>query len=239
MKQLIQKILGRFGYRLTSLRKIGSEPWQDVQILLEGKPSPLFFDVGAHRGETLAGMAQQFPGAVIHSFEPDPENFAKLQQVAGQFPHARVHPLALGDQAGTSKLVCNSFSMTNSLLEAGADSKGDAFRKVGEVAVTVTTIDEFCRAHQITDIDFLKTDCQGFDLRVLKGAAGLLAQQRINLIMCEGIFDAEYVGQGWFYEILQYLTSLGYAPVSFHGLTRNSAHEINWGDVLFKKRQTR
>lgn len=236
MKYLIQKALGKFGYRLTDVRKIGSDPWRDVRVLLGDRPAPVFFDVGAHRGETLAEMARQFPSAIIHGFEPDPENFAALKVVAKQFPQAQIHALALGDSSGESKLLCNAFSMTNSLLEVDVDSKGEAFRRVGEVAVTVTTMDEFCRANGIGAIDLLKMDCQGFDLRVLKGAAGLLEKQKVNLVMCEALFDAEYVGQGWFYEILRHMTERGYAPVAFHGLTRNAAHEINWADVLFKKR---
>ena len=103
--------------------------------------------------------------------------------------------------------------------------------------INVTTVDQFCREQKIETIDLLKTDCQGFDLRVLQGAAKFLAERRVNVILCESLFYAEYEGQGWFYEILQFLTAMNYAPVSFGEPTRNAHHEALWCDVIFKRRE--
>jgi hypothetical protein len=47
--------------------------------------------------------------------------------------------------------------------------------------------------------------------------------------------NSEYKGQGWFYEILQFLTSLGYVPVSFGEPTWNAHHEIMFCGVIFKR----
>jgi len=240
MKLLIQSLLVRFGYNFVNNRKLGWEAWQDVRILLKDVEAPVFFDVGAHAGETLTEMARHFPQAAIYAFEPDPESFLLLQQTARTFPKASLYQLALGDQPQTSTLRRNRASMTNSMLEVSRESEagsiGNLVEKVGEAPVTVTTLDEFCSAHDVNRIDFLKTDCQGFDLRVLKGAEGLLSNRKVRVIQCEAIFDSEYVGQGWFHEILHFLTDMGYAPVSFHSLARNSHHEINWADVIFKRR---
>jgi FkbM family methyltransferase len=241
MKRLIQRALAPFGYGCVNTRKLGWEPWRDISILLKDVEAPIFFDVGAHTGQTLTEMTRHFPQAAVHAFEPDPESFLLLQQTARQFPKASIYQLALGDQAQSSILRRNRASMTNSLLAVSRESEaspiGNLVEKVGEVPVTVTTLDEFCSAHDVNRIDFLKTDCQGFDLRVLKGAKGLLCNRKVRVIQCEGMFDSEYVGQGWFYEILHFLTDMGYAPVSFHNLARNSHHEINWADILFKCRQ--
>ena len=240
MKHLIQSALGRFGYGFVNTRKLGWDSWQDIRILLKDVEAPVCFDVGAHTGETLTMMGRCFPQATIHSFEPDPESFSLLQQVARQFPKASIYQLAMGDQSHISQLRRNRASMTNSMLEVSRESEAgptaNLFEKVGEVPVTVTTLDEFCTAHDVNRIDFLKTDCQGFDLRALKGASGLLAKRRVHIIQCEAMFDSEYVGQGWFYEILHFLTDMDYAPVSFHNPARNSRHEINWADIIFKRR---
>jgi len=47
----------------------------------------------------------------------------------------------------------------------------------------------------------------------------------------------EYEGQGWFYEILEFLTKEGYAPVSFADPARNEHQEIMFSDVIFKRRE--
>jgi len=238
MKQLVQSLLRPFGYRLQDMRKIGRDPWRDIQILLHSTPAPVCFDVGAHRGETVRSIVEHFPDAVIYAFEPEPDNFAALQEATKNLPQAKLYPLGLGDFHHKSKLIKTYFSMSNSLLTASAELKSEAHNKVGEVEISVTTPDLFCQKHKIeTTIDLLKTDCQGFDLRVLKGAAKLLSERRVNVIQCEGLFAAEYEGQGWFYEILQFLTEMGYVLVSFGDLTRNTHHEAMWADVIFKCRE--
>jgi FkbM family methyltransferase len=240
MKRYIQSALGRLGYNFVNIRKLGWEPWQDVRILLQGVERPVFFDVGAHIGETLAAMALHFPRAHFHCFEPDPKSFSLLKEMTRRFPNARAYPLALGDHPQMAKLLLNRASMTNSILEVAAESKEGSsagfFERVGEAAVTVVTLDQFCREQGISQIDFLKTDCQGFDLRVLKGASDLLSKRQVRVIQCESIFDSEYVGQGWFHEILRYLTDMDYAPVALHHPARNERHEIQWADVIFKRR---
>lgn len=236
MKHLIQNCLQLLGYRLQDIRKIGYSHWQDIQLLLPSTSSPVFFDVGAHRGETIQEMIKHFPKAAIYGFEPDPDNFAALENAAKKFPEVRLYPLAFGDYQQLAKLQKTSFSMSNSLLPASPDLQSEAHRKIGEVEVTVTTIDHFCLDQKIETIDLLKTDCQGFDLRVLKGATKYLSEQRINVVQCESLFISEYQGQGWFYEILHFMTDIGYVPVSFGTPSRNKYNEIMWSDVLFKPR---
>ncbi len=105
-----------------------------------------------------------------------------------------------------------------------------------KIPVNVTTLDEFCAEQQIGRIDLLKTDCQGFDLRVLKGAQRMLSEKRVGLIQCEAIFDPQYAGQGWFHEILGYLTSCDYALCNIYHPARNSQREMTFADALFKPR---
>ncbi len=236
MKRIIQNLLHPFGYQIQDLRKFGREPGRDLQILLQSVPAPVCFDVGAHRGETIQNMLVWFPSATIYAFEPDPDNFAMLQKTSGQQHKTRLFQLGLGDTPCVTKLLKTSFSMGNSILPAATTLKSEAHKQIGEVEITVTTLDLFCQQEEIKTIDLLKTDCQGFDLRVLHGAAKMLSERRIGVIQCEGFFYPEYEGQGWFYEILEFLTGQGYAPVSFGEPMRNANLEILWMDVIFKRR---
>jgi hypothetical protein len=128
--------------------------------------------------------------------------------------------------------------MSNSLLPAASTLNSEAHKKIGEVEITVTTLDLFCQQEKIESIDLLKTDCQGFDLRVMQGAKKMLSERRIKIIQCESLFVSEYEGQGWFYDLLHFLTDMGYVPVSFGEPARNERHEIMWSDVIFKCRGT-
>lgn len=237
MKGMIHHLLRATGYRVQSLKPIGREPWRDLEILLRDVPAPVCFDIGAHRGETMRAILEHFPRAAVHAFEPDPDNFAVLQAAARACPQVRLHQLALGDAPGDSKLQKTAFSMSNSLLSAAGTLHSAAHQKIGEVDIAVTTLDLFCERERIETIDLLKTDCQGFDLRVLRGAKKMLTERRVRVLQCESLFYLEYQGQGWFFDILHYLTDLGYAPVSFGEPARNQHHEIMWSDVIFKRRE--
>lgn len=234
MKHFIQSLLRPLGYRLQDIRKIGRDPWRDIQILLQSTPAPTCFDVGAHRGETIESILEFFPAANIYAFEPDPDNFAALQNATRGLSGVRLFPLGMGDTPCVAKLQKTHFSMSNSILSASTTLKSEAHKKVGEVEINVTTIDQFCHDQKIESIDLLKTDCQGFDLRVFKGAAKMLSEKRIKVIQCESLFVSEYEGQGWFYEILDFLTNAGYVPVSFGEPARNEHHEMMWADIVFK-----
>jgi FkbM family methyltransferase len=237
MKQMIQSILRPFGYRIQDIRKLGRDPWTDVQILLQGASPRVCFDVGAHQGETAREMAKSFPDAAVYSFEPDPDNFAKLRENVKHLPAVKIFPQALGDQSRRARLLKTQFSQSNSLLPASAEVRSEHNKKVGEADIEVTTLDQFCEEQKIGMIDLLKTDCQGYDLRVLRGATQLLSEQRVNVLVCESLFMPEYEGQGWFFEILQFLHTMNYVPVTFGEPMRNAHHEAMWADVVFKRRE--
>ena len=48
-----------------------------------------------------------------------------------------------------------------------------------QTVVSVTTIDEFCKAHEVSRVDLLKIDVEGFELEVLKGGIETLNQGKI------------------------------------------------------------
>jgi FkbM family methyltransferase len=59
----------------------------------------------------------------------------------------------------------------------------------GEIAgeaVPVTTIDEYCREKKISVVDFIKIDAEGFDIKVMQGAAETLLHRRVKMLSFEG-----------------------------------------------------
>lgn len=76
--------------------------------LLEGvaamlRPGDVAIDCGANRGDVTAALAES--GAEVHAFEPDPYSVAKLQERFAEVANVRVHPAAVGTQAGTIRLM--------------------------------------------------------------------------------------------------------------------------------------
>jgi FkbM family methyltransferase len=245
LKTVVQSILRPMGYYLRSTRHFGDDYWNDLVTLMPHQlsPEPMFFDVGAHHGETLDAARIYFPHVRLHCFEPDPESFAMLRARAAGHPSVTLHHFALGAEPGTANFHRNSDSLTNSLLPTSEESlRGDhslmtATRQV--VKVPIETLDAVCERAGIDSIDVLKTDCQGFDLRVLEGAARMISGHKIAVISCEVIFDQEYDGQGKFHELLQFLDVRGYQLVGFYNMSRTRRHRCTYCDVIFSRPETK
>jgi FkbM family methyltransferase len=240
IKNLIQSTLRPFGYYLRSSRRFGEDFWQDLSSLVSGLPSQstVIFDVGAHYGETLSAARQTFPKATIHCFEPDPESFEILKTSAIPLERVHLHPCALGSEPGTAEFNRNRNSLTNSLLPTSAESlKSEhadltATREI--VNVPITTLDAVCEREGIQHLNLLKTDCQGYDLKVLHGAEKMISSHKIDVITCEVIFDDEYDGQGKFHELMGFLDSRGYHFIGFYNMARNTAQECTFCDAVFR-----
>jgi FkbM family methyltransferase len=164
-----------------------------------------------------------------------------LARAAASRRNVELNQLALGDVPGSFDFFRNAEPMTNSLLSTSAEAVqgevGPLMATREKIAVGVTTLDEFCTSRHIKRIDVLKTDCQGFDLRVLKGAQRMLEEQRVELILCEAILDSLYAGQGWFDEIIGFLRSWRYALCAIYHPARNSRFEFTFGEALFRLRR--
>jgi FkbM family methyltransferase len=139
-----------------------------------------YVDVGAHRGD-LASMylrESEPPRALL--FEPAASAYACLDARFGRFKHVRLIQAAVSDHVGTMPFYETPDLGETSTLVAGARRRGATTK-----SVAVTTLDSELSRHDWDKIGFLKIDTEGYDLRVLRGAAGLLSQQRIDLLQFE------------------------------------------------------
>jgi len=48
--------------------------------------------------------------------------------------------------------------------------------------VSLETIDEFCAENNVRQVDIIKTDTEGHDLSVLRGASKMLTQGNVSAI---------------------------------------------------------
>ena len=140
-------------------------------------------DVGANVGEWTTMFAQRMLGAG-HAilFEPNPEAAAKLRKIAMPNAELRVEiqEKAVADVAGTIDFFMEAdFGETSSLVQCHSNSQAR------RIPVAVVTLDQEIAARGIHRIDMLKIDAEGYDLRVLLGARGLLEAQRIGAVQFE------------------------------------------------------
>jgi FkbM family methyltransferase len=214
----VDKRAGLFPYRLLKRIPLGNDPLADVKTITGGDVRCVF-DVGAHIGQSAAVFSDAFPAAEIHSFEPDPDSYGRLRTLVTRcYPRVTAVNAAVGDRDAEASFFVNKFSQTNSLLRALPDAGQflvgtDGMDLTRETKVRVMTLDRYCAERAIDRVDFLKLDTQGYELRVLDGASGLLTRGALPLILLEVSFVPVYEHQPLFPEVYQYLYDRAYRLV--------------------------
>jgi FkbM family methyltransferase len=214
LKAFAKRQLSRRGY---SLRHVGARSTvsgvdliHDIRALL-GIESPLVFDIGANVGQTIDEVRRTFGAARILSFEPSPKSYATLCE---RYPDVRLEPLAISDSVGEATFhVSDEWSVNDSLQPMIGASD------VRTVTVQTTTVDAYCATHDIPRIDWLKSDTQGHDLKVLRGAATMLAERAIQLVSAEVNFAVAYEGQHTMIDLLAYMEPTGYQLMGVYDQT--------------------
>ena len=123
----------------------------------------------------------------------------------------------------------------NSLLQLDEQPENvlkDVFKKTGTAVVQLDTIDDYCARNRVKQIDILKSDTQGYDLNVLKGAAKMLKQHQIKTIVLEVNFIPMYKGQPSFQELHEYLSSMEYRLVDFYNQEQPNGYTA-WCDACY------
>jgi FkbM family methyltransferase len=228
-RRAIRVMLGKLGYAVSRTEGgMGGDPFADMHALIR-RDQPLILDVGANIGQSIEAFRSWFPNAYIHSFEPSPEIFARLKTKVANLPNVSCWNIALGSEPADLPLNENRMPEWSSLLPIDR-----AWGKVEkQTMVPVRTVDEFCDEHGIKQIDALKSDTQGFEIEVLRGAQRMLQEGRVGFVFCEVLFTPLYTGVPPFTRICDFLMERGFSLVSFYSFSYTRTGIADWADVLF------
>lgn len=116
------------------------------------------WDIGAHKGETTLKFAEDFPTALIRSFEPVSENYYSLRNNCSHLKNQSSHNMALGEKIQKTKIFLQGASVIHSLRDdlnkpSAEDSKSED--------IEVKTIDYVINEFKTASIDLLKIDVEG------------------------------------------------------------------------------
>ena len=103
---------------------------------------------------------------------------------------------------------------------------------VNELPVEVITLDSYCERKSVRYVNILKTDTQGYDFEVLKGARSLMVKNQIQMIFTEVIFSKMYRDLPDFDEAYRFLLDNNFKLVSFYSFYY-SDNLASWSDALF------
>jgi FkbM family methyltransferase len=166
-----------------------------------------------------------FNGQIV-SFEPLPENVAKITALSRRDLNWFVQEVALGAEAGSRDFhVVRTASGLTNLSSFLAPLGG--YESV--TSVETARLDSFSLGSRI----FLKIDTQGYDVEVLKGAAGVL--DRVVLLQSEVSVTPLYQDAPHYTEALAFYESLGFALLDLTVVNRTPEGIVNEYDCLMVK----
>jgi len=215
--------------------KMGRDAFSDMQRFLTDCNEPIIFDVGANVGQSVSLIKETFPSSCIHSFEPSPTTFRTLNDNCRNIPSFHAWNYGVGSQEAILAFLESERSDMSSFLPPSTF----AGCKVDKVTnVPVITLDSFTEKNHVDFIHVLKSDTQGYDFEVFKGASRLMQENRIQLIYFEFIFSDMYKGLPKFHDVFCYLSENNFDLVSFYE-SHFQGNLVGWTDALLVNRKFR
>jgi FkbM family methyltransferase len=153
------------------------EYWDTYHFIRLLHPGDEVFDVGANFGYYSIAVCKSLKqNCRVHAFEPNPTLHARLNKnvelnaFGGQI---ETHLLGLSDTEGRGYLAsCPGHSGTARLAPIRNGTQ-----------VSLSTLDHFCQVHNITRLDFIKIDVEGFEERVLRGGTRSISEFRPSVFV--------------------------------------------------------
>jgi len=187
--------------------------------LLAERGIELVIDAGAHRGLYGRDLREHGYSGRIVSFEPATAPFRELAQRAAAEPPWEARQLALSDDPGELRLS-SAENFASALPPAGQltslfpEAEGDAAETVRAGRLDEQELD-VPPGHRT----LLKLDVQGYELRVLGGASGLLPQ--VGIVESELSVVPLYEGAPLIADMLDALATAGFRLAALEPILRD------------------
>lgn len=220
---------------------------------LVNSETPTLIDVGANFGQTIEFFMSNWPKAKIIAFEPQHECLDILNSIKEKFSWADIQIIlkACGNRTTTDGLKFYTHKVSSGLsgfnrinknsedsikLEDVRNNKINYERFVSEInherTVQTIRLDEWLIEHNISKVDLLKIDTQGYEQEVLEGMGEQLAKVRV--VLTELMFYDLYERSLSFSDIEKYLHKAGLKLYDISHISKNPMNgRTDWVDVIY------
>jgi FkbM family methyltransferase len=187
-------------------------------------------DVGANVGQFSLFASHRWPNAIIHAFEPIPDQAARFVAVHGD--RVKLHHCALGESRTSLPIHIASRKDSSSLLPLGQRQKAMFdMDEIGQFEVAVERLDAMLDPADLPQPSLLKVDVQGFEYEVLRGADSVL--RHFSHVYIEVSFVELYEGQKLFPQIEALIVAAGFALVRKLNVAKDEIGTEVQADLLF------
>lgn len=201
-----------------------------------------FVDIGANDGWFAKVVYRFAPNASVFSFEPLKSQIPALKNLKKILPNFEFNELAIGNKA--EELEINEFTCSgiSSILELDTsvydyENRGKDTAVAVKYKVRCSPLDDFFEVllNKKKQINVLKIDTQGYELKVLQGAEKLLSTGFFDYIMLEVMTISKYKGGPLYLDILNFLDKHNYNICEVFPSCREQNGWVSECDIIFSK----
>jgi len=142
---------------------------EELDLIARQFSGGTYVDIGANVGNHAVYAGALLGAEKMHVFEPNPEAFRVLEvniALNGLNPVTTIHPVALSDAEGSASMTFMTNNLGAARLQGGESGDGN---------VRLARGDDILAGEQV---DFIKIDVEGHELKVLAGLENVLRGQR-------------------------------------------------------------
>lgn len=136
------------------------------------KKNSIIIDAGAHIGTFSVFVANLAKEGKVYSFEPVAKTFHFLKNNTKNYPQITCLNFGLGDEVSKKNILATLIHSNGSIFEDSSiyGEKPEITEDRKLESANIVTIDNFVNTNNVSRVDFIKIDVEGYEAKVLKGA---------------------------------------------------------------------
>ena len=205
----------------------------------------VYVDVGAHNGEMIEIISNEFVVNKILAIEPNPDCYLKLKKIK-YFKKLLIFNLALSDKKGFDFLKIGHISTMSTINDLNDKSVYTKFKKIimsifyfsnqiykRKIKIKKDLLSNILKLSKIKKIDLLKIDTEGHEFNVLKGAKNFL--KNTHLVLFEFHYDDSIIKKYNYNDVNNFLQKKNFKLISKNKMILRKGYELIYKNNNFLK----
>lgn len=214
--KLLKNIFSFLGYDIKKINKETSNINFDDLLRDKIPNNPVILDVGGNKGQSIERFIKIFDNPTIHSFEPIKKEYEYMKEKFKGKNNIILNNFAIGEKKCIKEFNITAKTGNSSFNRIRKDTKWLKVRSkehnipeedyiIKKEKISIETLDDYIKDHNLEKIDLLKVDTQGYEDKVFEGTINNLKNKKVGAVITEIMFDDVYSRYLSFSDIEKYL----------------------------------